>query len=66
MVLSVPILKHFRVLNLCLLVSPGSSVAKHWPANVAIGGWRPARSRDIFLIVFKMKVCCVFSLESPH
>ena len=22
--------------------------------------------RDIFLIFFNMKVCCVFSLESPH
>ena len=21
---------------------------------------------DIFLILFNMKVCCVFSLESPH
>ena len=21
---------------------------------------------DIFVIVFNMKVCCVFSLESPH
>ena len=21
---------------------------------------------DIFLVFFKMKVCCVFSLESPH
>ena len=23
-------------------------------------------NRDIFLILFNMKVCCVFSLESPH
>ena len=23
-------------------------------------------TRDIFLIFFDMKVCCVFSLESPH
>ena len=23
-------------------------------------------NRDIFLIFFSMKVCCVFSLESPH
>ena len=23
-------------------------------------------NRDIFLIFFKMKVCCVLSLESPH
>ena len=21
---------------------------------------------DIFLVFFKMKVCCVFALESPH
>ena len=23
-------------------------------------------NRDIFLIFFNMKVCCVFTLESPH
>ena len=23
-------------------------------------------NRDIFSIVFNMKICCVFSLESPH
>ena len=23
-------------------------------------------NRDIFLIFFNMKVCCMFSLESPH
>ena len=23
-------------------------------------------NRDIFFIFFDMKVCCVFSLESPH
>ena len=24
------------------------------------------QNKDIFLIFFNMKVCCVFSLESPH
>ena len=26
----------------------------------------PVHNKDIFSVFFNMKVCCVFSLESPH